>query len=73
MLMMLEEYDEGDMKDKTIESAHEMIYTLSLMDDTYPPVNPKKYPLRYMFQSTWHRFQQVKLILQSLALQFPVN
>lgn len=70
---MLEEYDEGDMKDKTIESAHEMIYTLSLMDDTYPPVNPKKYPLRYMFQSTWHRFQQVKLILQSLALQFPVN
>ncbi|KAI0514695.1 isoprenoid synthase domain-containing protein [Xylaria bambusicola] len=53
-----DQYDEGEMKDKTIESAHEMIYTLSLMDDSYPPVDPKKYPLRYMFQSTWHRFQQ---------------
>ncbi|KAI0536211.1 isoprenoid synthase domain-containing protein [Xylaria digitata] len=54
-----DQYDEGAMRDKTIESSHEMIYTLSLMDDTYPPVDPKKYPLRYMFQTTWRRFQQV--------------
>ncbi|KAI0401917.1 isoprenoid synthase domain-containing protein [Xylaria palmicola] len=53
-----DQYDEGLMRDKTIESAHEMIWTLSLMDDSYPPVDPKKFPLRYMFQSTWHRFQQ---------------
>ncbi|KAJ8119947.1 hypothetical protein ONZ43_g3216 [Nemania bipapillata] len=42
-----DQYDEGLMKDKTIESAHEMIWTLSLMDDSYPPVDPKKHPLRW--------------------------
>ncbi|KAI1734644.1 isoprenoid synthase domain-containing protein [Xylaria scruposa] len=53
-----DQYDEGLMRDKTIESAHEIIWTLSLMDDTHPPVDPKTHPLRYMFQSTWHRFQE---------------
>ncbi|TRX92500.1 hypothetical protein FHL15_006667 [Xylaria flabelliformis] len=41
------------------QSAHEIIWTLSLMDDTHPPVDPKTQPLRYMFQSIWHRFQEI--------------
>ncbi|KAI0554872.1 isoprenoid synthase domain-containing protein [Xylaria curta] len=45
-----DQYDEGLMRDKTIESAHEIIWTLSLMDDTQP--------LQYIFQSTWNRFQE---------------
>jgi hypothetical protein len=48
------------MKDKTIEAADEMICTLAVMDDTHPPVDPKKHPLRYMFQTVWHRFQEVR-------------
>jgi len=51
------------MKDKTIEAAEEMIATLAIMDDTHPPVDPKQYPLRYMFQTTWHRLQEVRNIL----------
>ncbi|KAI0458269.1 isoprenoid synthase domain-containing protein [Xylaria acuta] len=53
-----DQYDEGSMRDKTIEAAHEMIWTLSVMDDSHPPVDPEKHALRYMFQSTWHRFQK---------------
>jgi hypothetical protein len=51
------------MKDKTIEAAEEMIATLAIMDDTHPPVDPEKHPLRYMFQTVWHRFQEVRNIL----------
>ncbi|KAI0543721.1 isoprenoid synthase domain-containing protein [Xylaria curta] len=53
-----DQFDEGWMRDRTIESAEEMIESLAIMDDTYPPVDPKKYPLRYMFQTTWQRFQE---------------
>ncbi|RWA05911.1 hypothetical protein EKO27_g9194 [Xylaria grammica] len=67
-----DQYDEGAMRDKTIESSHEMIYTLSLMDDSYPPVDPKKYPLRYMFQSTWRRFQQVWLAQSKTGLDVTI-
>lgn len=47
------------MKDKTIEAAKEMIDMLAIMDDTHPPVDPKKHPLQYIFQTTWHRLQEV--------------
>lgn len=47
------------MKDKTIEAAREMIDMLATQDDTHPPVDPKRHPLQYMFQSVWHRFQKV--------------
>lgn len=68
------------MKDKTIEAAEEMIYALAVMDDVHPDVDPDQYPLRYMFQTTWRRFQKVckflchhshfsKLILANLELQ----
>ncbi|KAI8631481.1 isoprenoid synthase domain-containing protein [Xylariaceae sp. FL1651] len=53
-----DQFDEGWMRDRTIESAEEMIETLAIMDDTYPPVDPNKYPLRYMFQTVWQRFQE---------------
>ncbi|TRX91610.1 hypothetical protein FHL15_007392 [Xylaria flabelliformis] len=56
-----DQFDEGWMRDRTIESAEEMIETLAIMDDTYPVVDPKRYPLRYMFQTVWHRFQEVKI------------
>lgn len=47
------------MKDKTIEAAREMIDMLATQDDTHPPVDPKRHPLQYMFQSAWHRFKAV--------------
>ncbi|KAL7940468.1 isoprenoid synthase domain-containing protein [Trichoderma barbatum] len=53
-----DQFDEGNMKDKTIEAAKEMIDMLAIMDDTHPPVDPKKHPLQYMFQTTWHRLQE---------------
>ncbi|KAI3318949.1 terpenoid synthase [Xylariaceae sp. AK1471] len=53
-----DQFDEGWMKDKTIEAAEEMICTLAIMDNTHLPVDPKKHPLRYMFQTVWHRFQE---------------
>ncbi|KAK6850358.1 Presilphiperfolan-8-beta-ol synthase [Apiospora arundinis] len=53
-----DQFDEGAMKDKTIEAAREMIDMLATQDDTHPPVDPKGHPLQYMFQSVWHRFQE---------------
>jgi hypothetical protein len=59
---MSTEFDEGWMKDKTIEAAEEIIATLAVMDDTHPLVDAKQHPLRYMFQTTWHRLQEVRNI-----------
>lgn len=53
------EFDEGAMKDKTIEAAREMIDMLATQDVTHPQVDPKEHPLQYMFQSAWHRFKAV--------------
>jgi hypothetical protein len=59
--MQTTEFDEGWMRDKTIQAAEEMIYALAVMDDIHPDVDPEKYPLRYMFQTTWRRFQEVRI------------
>jgi hypothetical protein len=56
------------MKDKTIEAAKEMIDMLATQDDTHSPVDPKKHPLQYMFQTVWHRFKTVSSILPSSYL-----
>jgi hypothetical protein len=61
-LLISTEFDEGWMKDKTIEAAEEIIATLAVMDDTHPLVDAKQHPLRYMFQTTWHRLQKVRNI-----------
>ena len=53
------------MKDKTIEAAREMIDMLDTQDDTHAPVDPKKHPLQYMFQTVWYRFKAVSSILPS--------
>ncbi len=53
------EFDEGAMKDKTIEAAREMIDMLATQDNTHPQVDPKEHPLQYMFQSVWQRFKAV--------------
>lgn len=54
------------MKDKTIEAAEEMIYSLAVMDDDHPDVDPERYPLKYMFQTTWKRFQEVGSLIALL-------
>lgn len=56
------------MKDKTIEAAREMIDMLDTQDDTHAPVDPKKHPLQYMFQTVWYRFKAVSSILPSRYL-----
>ncbi|PVH92540.1 terpenoid synthase [Periconia macrospinosa] len=52
-----DQFDEGAMKDKTIEAAREMIDMLATQDNTHPQVDPKEHPLQYMFQSVWQRFK----------------
>lgn len=53
------EFGDGECKGKLVTTAEKMMVMLAILDDTHATIKPNEDPIGYIFQTVWHRIQQV--------------
>ena len=53
-------FDEGHLRASPNLAQEEADATIAILSDSHPPVDKNEHPLRYITQSLWQRFRQVK-------------
>jgi len=53
-------FDEGLFRESPVLAQAEADATMAILTDSHPPVNLQEQPLRYITQSLWYRFREVR-------------